>query len=472
MAGKLTNKLMDQLEQWIGTGPKKFDLIFNITVDGCNAATFHQKCDNQGPTVTVLYNQQGSVYGGYTTVNWDQSSSYKNDVNAFLFRLQSSGSVAANKFPRNSNGSDVYCGTGYGPTFGSGHDLLTFRNSIINSGGYYTLNGHVNLNSSYNSQGITNDQVTNGTTNVTELEVYKVTDGKRIVSLENPWRTTPEWNSEYFENLMSEVTNFDPPEEVQVSQSKILIIGPVGAGKSSFFNTIASVFRGHVTGQAPSGCAEHSITSKFRMYQVRTSSRKTLNFRLCDTRGLEETQGIDAHDIVYLLEGNVPAGYQFNPSVPISQEIAGFKKNPTLKDRIHCVCIVIDGSTAGVLPEKLLEKIKAIQTKMNVRCVPQRVLLTKVDKICPMVEADTAQVFKSEAIFEQVNKISQILGIPRSHVLPMKNYEKEVDLNESTNILALLTLRQILRATEDYMFDFLDEQEPESDNVTGLTAKD
>ena len=60
--------------------------------------------------------------------------------------------------------------------------------------------------------------------------------------------------------------------------------------------------------------------------------------------------------------------FQFNPSVPISQEIAGFKKNPTLKDRIHCVCIVIDGSTAGVLPEKLLEKIKAIQTKMNVRC--------------------------------------------------------------------------------------------------------
>ena len=57
--------------------------------------------------------------------------------------------------------------------------------------------------------------------------------------------------------------------------------------------------------------------------------------------------------------------FQFNPSVPISPEIAGFKKNTTLKDRVHCVCIVIDGSTAGVLPEKMLEKIKAIQAKMN-----------------------------------------------------------------------------------------------------------
>ena len=61
---------------------------------------------------------------------------------------------------------------------------------------------------------------------------------------------------------MLDVENFCPPRVVQVPQSKILILGPVGAGKSSFFNTIASVFRGHVTGQAPSGCAEHSITSK------------------------------------------------------------------------------------------------------------------------------------------------------------------------------------------------------------------
>ena len=59
-----------------------------------------------------------------------------------------------------------------------------------------------------------------------------------------------------------DVQDFAPPQIVQVPQSNILILGPVGAGKSSFFNTIASVFRGHVTGQASSGNAEHSITSK------------------------------------------------------------------------------------------------------------------------------------------------------------------------------------------------------------------
>ena len=59
---------------------------------------------------------------------------------------------------------------------------------------------------------------------------------------------------------------FSPPCEVQVPQAKILVLGPVGAGKSSFFNTVASIFRGRVTRQASSGNAEHSITSQVSLY--------------------------------------------------------------------------------------------------------------------------------------------------------------------------------------------------------------
>ena len=67
-----------------------------------------------------------------------------------------------------------------------------------------------------------------------------------------------------------EVETFSPPQFVQARQSKILIIGPVGAGKSSFFNTIASVFRGYVsTDQAASGSAEQSITSQVITYRNR-----------------------------------------------------------------------------------------------------------------------------------------------------------------------------------------------------------
>ena len=176
MSGKLTDKFMDQLEQWIGKGPKKFDLLYAITRDGCSNIAFHQKCDNQGPTVTVLYNQQGSVYGGYAAVSWNQSNTYINDAAAFLFRLQYNGTARYNKFPCKNAGDALFASPTYGPIFGSGHDLITFRGTINNSGGYFALNGNMNgMNNSYNNQGVATNQVNNGTMNVTELEVYKVT---------------------------------------------------------------------------------------------------------------------------------------------------------------------------------------------------------------------------------------------------------------------------------------------------------
>ena len=177
MTGKLTDKFMDQLEQWIGTGPKKFDLLYAITRDGCNTTSFHQKCDNQGPTVTVLYNQYGSVYGGYTALSWSSQGNWKQDNSAFLFQLLYNHTAVGNKFPFKLGPYGVYHYSTYGPLFGSGkqHDLLTFTCTVNCSGTDYPLNGQLFLGNSYDNQGISNDQVNNGTMTVKELEVYRVT---------------------------------------------------------------------------------------------------------------------------------------------------------------------------------------------------------------------------------------------------------------------------------------------------------
>jgi hypothetical protein len=99
MDGKLTDNEMDQLEQWIGTGPKSYKLLYAITRDGCVSTTFHQKCDNQGPTVTVLYNPQGSVYGGYVQVSWKSAGDWTDDSSAFLYQLRFNGNDKRTKFP-------------------------------------------------------------------------------------------------------------------------------------------------------------------------------------------------------------------------------------------------------------------------------------------------------------------------------------------------------------------------------------
>jgi predicted GTPase len=66
--------------------------------------------------------------------------------------------------------------------------------------------------------------------------------------------------------LKHDVEAYAPPSSINTDTANILVLGPVGAGKSSFFNTIASVIRGSISDEAVCGSAEQSITSKVKLY--------------------------------------------------------------------------------------------------------------------------------------------------------------------------------------------------------------
>ena len=91
--------------------------------------------------------------------------------------------------------------------------------------------------------------------------------------------------------------------------------------------------------------------------------------------------------------------------------------------------------------------------------IPQVILLTKVDKLSKEVEEDLSLVFKSSEVKEHVEKASQLLGLPRANVLPVKNYENEEELDENISILALMALRKILNFAEDFLDHMLDQKE-------------
>ena len=54
-----------------------------------------------------------------------------------------------------------------------------------------------------------------------------------------------------------------PPSDA-LENFRLLLVGPVGSGKSSFCNTVASVFRGRITQRAMVGEGAHSVTTAVR----------------------------------------------------------------------------------------------------------------------------------------------------------------------------------------------------------------
>ena len=60
------------LKAWLSPLQRKWSLLFRASRDGFESETFHSKCDNLGPTVTIV--KSGSyIFGGFTDVSWTRS---------------------------------------------------------------------------------------------------------------------------------------------------------------------------------------------------------------------------------------------------------------------------------------------------------------------------------------------------------------------------------------------------------------
>ncbi|XP_045157612.2 interferon-induced protein 44-like isoform X2 [Mercenaria mercenaria] len=287
---------------------------------------------------------------------------------------------------------------------------------------------------------------------------------------ETPWRKTCNWNNmfETLAELKDELENFEPmgdllTGEVQFPQVNILLFGGIGAGKSSVFNTINSVFRGKIFNVARSGFSEHSLTTKFTKYPVMSGSSTLpmpLKFRICDIRGLEQEHLMTKENMRYILEGSIADRFPFDPSGNISADMPGFKKHPDLDEKIHCVALVQDASIVDAMQDlspEVTKNIKEMQTVMNSLDIPQVVILTKIDSICEATKQDAANAFRSPKVEKCVGKVSEVLGLPRNMVFPMKNYENEYQLDASIDTMALLTLKGILNNCDAHLFNHYDE---------------
>ncbi|CAB1340137.1 unnamed protein product [Coregonus sp. 'balchen'] len=70
-------------------------------------------------------------------------------------------------------------------------------------------------------------------------------------------------------------------------------------------------------------------------------------------------------------------------------------------------------------------------------------------KVCHAVQEDVKFVYSSRILQEKMQKAAEVVGLPLSYVLPVKNYSSELSVSCNTDILLLSAVHHILQAVDD-----------------------
>ncbi|KAG9333847.1 hypothetical protein JZ751_009997 [Albula glossodonta] len=255
--------------------------------------------------------------------------------------------------------------------------------------------------------------------------------------------------------MLKDLKDFKPGDP-NLAALKILLNGQVGAGKSSFINSINSIFQGHVMTEAFADNARgQSFTKTYKTYTIenRSAPGSSYAFVFNDVMGLEaeEQRGTQVDDIISALKGHIKEDYPFNPVMRLSDKNLYYNKSPSRGDKVHCIVTVVAADQLAIIDDKMIEKQKRIREAATELHIPQVAVLTKVDEACPLVKKDLRTIYRSRYIKEQIERFSYKLGIPVNCIVPVKNYHNELDLNENMDILLLKALTHIVNFGNDYV---------------------
>ncbi|KAM8791214.1 interferon-induced protein 44-like isoform 1-T2 [Rhynchonycteris naso] len=401
---------------------KQLKLLYVASVHNFCSQNLFQSCCYQGPTITMMYTSD-CVIGAYMSDNYQD----KKKVPIVLLALKGTEILACKIRPcfplgKRHNEEIVY---------DNSSDLqicLERKKVFLSSNAKEKLNLPLHMDISFQ-----------------ECKVFRcedLLDTRKMTGV-----------NELRESLLSAIRTYKPYRDL-VRQIRILLLGPIGAGKSSFFNSVKSAFHGHVTQQAMVGSSRTGMSKQYRTYSIRDGKNgNPLPFILCDSMGLSEEGGLCMEDILYILKGHISDRYQFNFMKPITQGHGNYIDFPLLGNRIHCVAFVFDVNSIENLSYEMLTKIKRIRREL-IKCgVVHVVLLTCVDTMELIKKEDLIDIYKCMPVKLKIEEVHKKLGIALSDIFVVSNYISEWELDPLKDVLVLSALREMLFAADDFLED-------------------
>ena len=140
--------------------------IFQSSLNGDSAQTFHKFCDSEPNVIVVLETNEGKRFGGFTTIGFNSDNGTVKDSYSFLFSFDLMKIYKCKRERKN-----IYCNENTGPYFGDKNNKdLVISDKCCNSESFVgKINGcFLNMNKDY--------ELNDGNSNfvVNKLEIFKL----------------------------------------------------------------------------------------------------------------------------------------------------------------------------------------------------------------------------------------------------------------------------------------------------------
>jgi len=249
--------------------------------------------------------------------------------------------------------------------------------------------------------------------------------------------------TERYDPLLAELRAFSLDDRVcslGLNHVNILLIGRVGAGKSSLICTIHSIFEGapNVT-IAPFGASSTSFTPKFR----KIPSKFNPHIWFLDIFGMDgnNLEGI----LDPLLTGRLKEGHKKGDPVTDLDP-------PSLAEQVHVVILVVEQQTLSQDSE--VNCLLQLLTQIRAYGLPTLIVLTKMDTLAvsPMPEIKPSDLTDHYAVLERIKVAKDKLK--SQEIYPFINCA-EIYLDDDTSRAqqALEILQRALRFSMDFIKD-------------------
>uniref|UniRef100_A0A8C3VT47 TLDc domain-containing protein n=1 Tax=Catagonus wagneri TaxID=51154 RepID=A0A8C3VT47_9CETA len=260
-------------------------LLYKSSVHGSSFETMLNKCSCQASTIIIVY-LPNSIFGIFVLEGYpEMSEHFRKPTASFFLSFQKNKTMEITAAFFNSTVKVI--GDQLRFNF-SQFQYVSLNSSTQNTSIHYLLGEKLGLTSDFQSH-------------YSEYEVFQV-EGIKGDTGYHFYR--------HRNSLLADLRAYRPYADL-VSEICILLLGPVGSGKSSFFNSVKPIFRGHLTRQSIMEPDFSSFIEQLRYFIKDGKDGNTLPFILCDLPGLNKKEGgLCIDDISCILKGHIADRYQ------------------------------------------------------------------------------------------------------------------------------------------------------------------